>query len=104
MTAPSLYEKMKARGIDMSFYERSRSRSANAVPLDDQACSKYSIYLMRKDGSVWTLNRGEKHKKVRDTGRTLPEDQYICMHTKVGYFDHKDAMKHSNCNAPKEVI
>ena len=49
----SLYEKMKARGVSMSWHERSKARQAGrstVVPLDNERCYLGSIYLLKADG------------------------------------------------------
>lgn len=108
-----LYTRMKLRGVDMSWYERGKSALAEAIPLDDQECSKGSIYLMKEDGTVWTLSVTERsvgagaervstfsadpHRQVRSTGKELKEPLYVCMHTKASYSELDAAMMHGQC-------
>lgn len=112
---PSLYERMKARGVNMGFYERGKAGKEGGIPLDDQVCSNSSIYRLLANGTLWTIRYREEvetsddgkpivvrhfeseHRKVRDTGKQLPSDTFICMHTKVGYPTFEEAITHNNC-------
>jgi hypothetical protein len=110
----SMYQRMKDAGIDMSWYERGKSKIREAVPLEDDACSQASIYLMRTDGTLWTLDVVERraggevvtdikpHKQVRSTNRTIPEPLYVCMHTKESYRQFSDAVGHGTCKKSKQ--
>ena len=124
----SQYEKLKAKGFDMSWYERGKRALNAAIALEDEECWKGSIYLMKADGTLWTLSvtvrhapgdkgkslvtySAEPHKQVRSTGKELPSDMYVCMHTKKGYNDLHAAMRHEECEsitggqqAAKEVM
>jgi hypothetical protein len=107
-----IYRRLKLKGFDMSWYER--GKASLVTPLEDDACSKASIYLMKANGTVWTLRlnervhdredgtavvtyEGQPHRQVRDTGKTLPQATYVCMHTKTGYSDLTVAMSHDQC-------
>jgi hypothetical protein len=76
-----LYQKMKAKGVDMSWYERGRhAKSPEAIPLQDEKCSRASIYLLKQDGSLWTITyQGKPHKQVRRPGKQLPRSVYVCL-------------------------
>ena len=107
---PSQYERLKAKGKDMSWYERNKPKTDVAIPLEDDACSNGSIYRLLANGTVWTIKtslqvyNGEvrtayegEHRKVRDTGKALPSDVFICMHSKVAYPEFGEAIIHSRC-------
>lgn len=87
----TMYEKMKARGINMAWYERGKHRrSSTAIPLEDEQCYGGSIYLLKQSGELWTIAVNDvavptqvtPHSKVRDTGKELPHDILVCMHCK----------------------
>lgn len=85
-----LYEKMKARGIDMSWYEKNRhgDRMNTAVPLDDEMCSMGSIYLLKANGELWTIDHdGNAHHKVREGKTEIPKNIYLCMHCRRQFDD-----------------
>jgi hypothetical protein len=68
----SLYEKMKARGVSMSWHERSKARQAGrstVVPLDNERCYLGSIYLLKADGSLWRLQA--VHRGVAEDGSPI---------------------------------
>lgn len=75
-----LYQKMKARGVNMSFYEKGKhAKAPEAIPLNDEKCSRASIYLLKQDGSLWTITyQGQPHKQVRPPGKRIPRDIYVC--------------------------
>lgn len=80
-----LYERMKARGIDMSWYEKNKKGKVDgsAVPIDDEECSSLSIYYLKEDGSLWTVaSDGEPYKKVREGKKEQPKSIYLCAHCK----------------------
>lgn len=82
MSEVSMYEKMKARGINMGWYERSKHRKNDtvAVPLDDDVCSLNSVYLLKANGQLWTVGHsGKEHAKVREGTTKIPKDVYLCM-------------------------
>lgn len=83
----SMYDKMKARGIDMSWYERSsRRKSGVAAPLDDQECSLGSIYLVKADGTLWTINlHGDPHKQVRASKGAIAAPTLLCLHCRTQF-------------------
>lgn len=115
MTEMSLYRRLKLRGVDMSWYESGKRTVGDAIPLDDQECSNSSVYLMKEDGTVWTLRlhrkvevrdqekvttfTGQEFKQVRSTGVVMKQPTYVCMHTKVAYDGLGGALAHEECNA-----
>lgn len=80
----SLYDRMKARGIDMSWYEKGRrGRHSSAIPLDDDKCSDLSTYFLEHDGSLWTIDSyGKPYKRVRMPSKDIPKQIYVCFHCK----------------------
>lgn len=78
----SLYERMKLRGVNMSWYEKGkRGRRSNAIPLDDEECSNQSVYLLKEDGTLWTIDtKGVPHNQVRPSKKQLPRSVYVCLH------------------------
>jgi len=89
MTELSIYERMKARGINMSWYERGkRGRTDNAIPLDDQECSSGSIYLLKENGSLWTVTaNGKAYQQVRPPSKKLPKTVYVWVCCKTQWDD-----------------
>lgn len=83
---PDLYDRMKAMGVKMSWYERvaARKRHTNVIPLDDQICSSGSIYFLKEDGSLWTLDSShEPYHSVRPPlEKPLKRSVYICVKCK----------------------
>lgn len=68
--------KLRASG-QLDWYDRAKARigKADEVPLDDEPCSNRSIYIIKKDGSLWTINggyetegEGDQQKKVLVAG------------------------------------
>lgn len=85
----SMYQQMKARGINMSWYERGkRGRTDDAIPLDDEECSDLSIYLLKENGSLWTITKdGRQHLQVRPPSKKLPKSVYVCVCCKTQWDD-----------------
>lgn len=81
----SLYEEMKLRDVDLSWYDkRKRPKAAGPIPLNDDRCSRLSIYLLKQDGSLWTVKfDGEAYSQVRKASRNVPPAVYICIHCKA---------------------
>lgn len=105
----SLYERMKARGIDMGWYERGKAANAKMakngeVPIYDIACDHSSLYLWRMNGELWTytteLDRNtdetiiKPYKMVRPETRKRPEDAIVCMHCRKVFNTLEEAEKH----------
>lgn len=103
---PSMYERMKAKNIDMSWYERGKSMKAGgrigeAVAIDADECGLLSLYLWKANGQLWTFTTGKhdepvEHKKVRESDKPSPhnEDVILCMSCRTVYTDLVDAKKH----------
>lgn len=95
-----LYERMKAKGVDMSWYEKHKhiKSDSTAIPLDDEKCSNSSIYKLELDGSLWSINRqGEPHKQVRRGVKELPRSIYVCVKCKTQWddpFDNEGMVSH----------
>jgi hypothetical protein len=62
-----LYEELKSRGVDMAWYDRRKHPKLDGnIPLENERCSRLSIYLLKKDGSLWTVRSdGDGYSKVR---------------------------------------
>jgi hypothetical protein len=77
----SLYQEMKLRGVNLSWYEkRTRPKAAGPIPLEDKRCSRLSIYLLKRDGSLWSVKSdGEAYSQVREPGKAVARDVYLCM-------------------------
>jgi hypothetical protein len=53
-------------------------------PLDDAICSRNSIYMIKQDGSLWTVKSdGEAYSKVRELDRVVARDVYVCLSCKA---------------------
>jgi hypothetical protein len=52
-----LCEEMKSRGVNLDWYDKRKHRptATGPVPLDDAICSRKSIYMIKQDGSLWTV-------------------------------------------------
>lgn len=80
-TLNELYLKMKSKGLDMSWYEKCAHRVGLAIPLDDDICSAGSIYMFKKDGSLWSIDTdGKAYKQVREATNKIVELKYNCAH------------------------
>jgi hypothetical protein len=73
----SLYEEMKMRGVDLSWLRQRKQRKASGpIPLEDDRCSRLSVYLLKQDGSLWTVKSdGEAYSQVR----SLPGSSMRCV-------------------------
>jgi hypothetical protein len=73
---------MEAKGVDMQWYRRgARNKAAGVdVPLADDQCYIGSIYLLKTDGSLWTVTGSNKpYKQVRIVARRLKRPMFICV-------------------------
>jgi hypothetical protein len=81
-----LYEEMKSRGVNLDWYDKRKHRptATGPVPLDDAICSRNSIYMIKQDGSLWTVKSdGEAYSKVRELDRVVARDVYVCLSCKA---------------------
>lgn len=71
VSGSSLYEEMKQRGVNLDWYDKRKQKKATGpIPLEDKICSRLSIYLVKRDGSLWTVKSdGEAYSKVRELDR-----------------------------------
>lgn len=78
----SMYEEMKAKGIDMSWYEKGKKgRAGTEAPLEDEECYPGSIYYTKDDGSLWTIDaHGAPYKQIRAAGELSEATTYLCAH------------------------
>jgi hypothetical protein len=81
----SLYAEMKQRGINFELYDRRKQKKAiGPIPLEDKMCSRLSIYLLKQDGSLWTVKSdGEAYSQVRESARRVTCDVYLCLKCKA---------------------
>ena len=71
--------------MDLSWYDRRKQPKATGeIPLNDAKCSRLSIYLLKQDGSLWTVKSdGEACSQVRESARRVPRDVYLCWKCKT---------------------
>jgi hypothetical protein len=92
----SLYEELKLRGVDLSWYDRRKHpKLVGDIPLENKRCSRLSIYLLKRDGSLWTVKSDDEgYSKVRQSERAMPRDVYVCLCCKAQWpampTDHKE--------------
>jgi hypothetical protein len=98
---PTQYEKLVKAGVDMSWYDRSvakrglKKHGNGPVPLSDGRCCSLSIYLLKKNGSLWTVqDSGDSYKQVRDPAKQLPRDIYVCVCCKKQFKTIEAAKNH----------
>lgn len=93
----SMYQKMKAKGIDMSWYEKHKSlkEKEGIIPLSDEECDKSAIYYLDSKGRLFTLDgEGNKYKQVRQIKQAV-EDCYMCMHCRKDFKTFNEALEHA---------
>ena len=85
LSSLSLYEEMKLRGVNLDRYDkRKQPKAAGPIPLEDKMCSRLSIYMLKQDGSLWTVKSdGEAYSRVREPARRVPCDVYLCLKCKA---------------------
>lgn len=93
-----LYDRMKARGIDMSWYEKTQGFKPDSkapIPLHDTECGRLAIYFLNKVGKLFTVTgSGEPYMQVRITANKRGEDSYICLGCGVLFKTFKGAEDH----------
>lgn len=95
-------ERLARKGVNMDWYYRSKAKRlamgqklTGPVPLENQACSPLSIYLLKADGSLWTIEQnGEAYMQVRAPGTPVAHDVLVCAHCKQQFKVVKTAYKH----------
>jgi hypothetical protein len=93
----SLYEEMKMRGVNLGWYDKRKRRASGPISLEDQMCSRLSIYLLKRDGSLWTVRSdGEAYSQIRDTRQAVPHDGYVCLCCKAQWPSMPAEHKESN--------
>lgn len=94
------YERLVHSGIDMGWYDRAKAKSGRldrnkVIPLADTQCYSLSIYILKKDGTLWTCNTdGTPYDQVRNTGKHLPKDTLLCVCCKRQFKTIEEAKKH----------
>lgn len=95
---PTMYDKMVAKGIDMSWYDKSRKKNKSAkgpAPLSDEACSLLSIYYLDKGGKLFTTKSdGASFMMVRIIKSKPKEPRYICAACGGQFNNYKEATEH----------
>jgi len=98
MKSNSLYEKFKAKGYDMSWYEKNQGRrpdSKRPIPLTDDHCGTLAIYYLTKSGKLFTTTTaGEPYQQVRETGKKISRDIFICLGCNQQFKTYKEASGH----------
>lgn len=97
---PSLADRMRLRGVDMTWYDRAKAkrqglRTTGLVPLANERCCRLSIYRLKADGTLWTIDgEGKPYAKVRDIPKKPRADTYICVHCGGTFEGLGGAFKH----------
>jgi hypothetical protein len=92
----SLYDELKSRGVNLDWYDKRKHPKLDGnIPLENERCSRLSIYLLKQDGSLWTVTSdGEAYSQVRDSKQAVPRDVYVCLCCKAQWAampaDHKE--------------
>lgn len=94
----SLYEKLKAKGHDFSWYEKSKGQRPDSkapILLNDDHCGLLSTYYLDKAGRLHTTtSAGEPYMQVRITGNKPKEPVYICACCNNQFNTFKEASGH----------
>jgi hypothetical protein len=94
----TMYDKMKRRGVDMSWYDKSKrtpGATPRVIPLNDGHCGRLSIYLLTKPGKLFTITAdGKPYHQVRQFDKKVAKDIYMCMHCKGQWDTVEEADKH----------
>lgn len=93
------YEKLKAKGHDLSWYEKSKKKqqhiTGGSAALNDERCGILSIYLLDTGGKLWTTqSSGEPYMMARQTATKPKEKTYICVACKAQFKTYAEADKH----------
>jgi hypothetical protein len=97
--ANELYERFKAMGVDVSWYERAKGNAPRTddkapIPLNDDHCGMLSIYLLEKSGKMFTLTtNGEQYQQVRKV-KSIARNIYLCACCKQQFPTYTAAAKH----------
>lgn len=97
-----LYDRMRRLGVDMGWYDRAIAKKPagqlsdnRPIPLCDEFCGVLSIYLLKRDGSLWTVESdGAPFTEVRTASKQLPREVYICMHCEAQFRGIGKAKEH----------
>jgi hypothetical protein len=73
--------RIEAQRRRLSWYDlRKHPKLDGNIPLENGRCSRLSIYLRKRDGSLWTVKfNGEAYSQVRDSKQAVPRDVYVCL-------------------------
>jgi len=100
MKPKSMLERMQQAGVDVSWYEKVKNKlpaidDNQPIPLSDEKCYALSIYLLNENGKLFTIQRdGSAYRQVRDTGKKLPRQIYVCVHCKKQFETVEESKKH----------
>jgi hypothetical protein len=92
------YEKLKAKGFDMGWYERHKRNNPDATApaaLNSDHCSCLSIYLLDVSGKLHTTNsEGAAYMWVRTVATKPKEKIYLCACCNIKFKTYKEASEH----------
>lgn len=98
-----LYQHMKARGLDMSWYEKARpitNPDPEPLALQENECSRLSIYLIEPNGTISTVTgSGQKYMTVKYTEARPRNAIYACSNCKQQWVTFEEALKHYRVRA-----
>lgn len=96
-----LYDMLERLGVDLRWLDKARSKNVSLrrkdvpIPIYAITCSLLSIYLMQKDGRLWTITSdGAPYMVVRTTDKNPKQDTYACMHCKAKFGSFAEATNH----------
>lgn len=91
----SQYERLKAKGVDMRWYEKSNGYKPgkHTIPLSDDLCYRLSVYFLDKSGRLFTTKDGLPYMQVRQLKKPAVET-YICVCCKQLFNNYVGAIEH----------
>jgi hypothetical protein len=93
------YERLKAKGHDLSWYEKSKKHQRNtkdgSAALNDEQCGILSIYLLDTGGKLWTTqSNGEPYMMARQISTKPATKVYVCVACQKRFSAYAEADKH----------
>lgn len=88
---------MKERGVNLAWFDKQDKPTEvkTETPLYDTSCCGLSVYLILPNGDMYTTNYdGSQFLKVRNIGKTLPKQVYLCMKCKEQFKEYEQAKAH----------